>query len=278
MSPSSSLLLLVAFAGTPSDPWPLVPADEPAPVAEQTAGGAASETNPALPGTAAQWLSELEVQLYGNFLANRDDQRVNDPDGNQIDDRMRVREVDVDFRYDVSESVRAAVILSYESDPVSSHESDLAEAWIGLDRPLGDSGVWDVQLRAGKFRTAFGQNARLRLFEIPQPTRPLAVRYYLGEDGLTSTGVAGRLGLTVADDHVFALHAEAIDSGDLPLTDAVGEQPFLPQEFPRHLAVGAAILLHPIVQFLHPPKKLNPVFQLHDSGITLQAVFDFHRR
>jgi hypothetical protein len=169
-------------------------------------------------------LDVLRINVYSNILGQTDDQLVLDEDGREVQDRVRVRKTDFDFRAPLGRSADAVVIATLESDPVSDYDGSLEEGYARLR--LFEDDPWPVQLLGGQFRSRFGRNNRLRVFELPQPTRPLVVTEFLGDDGTLATGGAILVGIpTGSEHHTVTITYEGTNSGDPRFADDPGEEP-----------------------------------------------------
>jgi len=182
---------------------------------------------------ASGWWRDLAVTLHANVLGRMDDAVVVDPaSGAEVDDRLRVRRVDLDVEGPIAlfdDLARASFVVtaSLVADPVNDFAAELEEGYLALDRwaCLGDSG-WTFEVDVGRFRSAFGFLNELRVFELPQPTRSLVVRRFLGEDGFVQTGARGRLAVGEGSAHELALTVEGLDNGDLGVSETSGDEAF----------------------------------------------------
>ena len=174
------------------------------------------------------WLDRLTFNVYGNVFASKDSKRFVDDEGNEIDDRVRVRAVDLELLAPLHEVFAAVVVASIESDPVNEHEVDLESAYLRLhDLPYFEGTNWDFAAQVGRFRPAFGQGNLLRITELPQITRPPALAHFLGFDGYQQTGVSGEIAFRPrGTGHELRLFVQGLDAGDLPITETSGDEAF----------------------------------------------------
>ncbi|GAB4144899.1 MAG: hypothetical protein Fur0037_12760 [Planctomycetota bacterium] len=150
------------------------------------------------------------ITVFGDFMATLSDDGA-DPSSN----RFSLREVEVDLRAPVTSWADGVLIAALDEEleddgrggTVRALALDVEEGYLDLfDLPL------DTRLQLGKFRSAFGRNNRLHTHDLPQVTRPLAVRSFLGDEGLSTIGVAASWLLPNPWDEYIELRAEAIDS------------------------------------------------------------------
>jgi hypothetical protein len=119
--------------------------------------------------------------LGGSLSTDGDDKRFN---------RFNLREFEIDFRAAVTPWVDGALILA-----AGEHvEQEGGESEIHTHLHVEEGYLnfhtlpYDLALKAGKFRAAFGRNNLLHTHDLPQVTRPLAVEAFLGPEGLMTIG------------------------------------------------------------------------------------------
>ena len=113
-------------------------------------------------------------------------------DDNEARNRFALREAELDFRAAVSPRADGVLVIAMGEeieDPFGDVEIDFAFA---VEEGYLDVHTlpWDLALRAGKFRSAFGRNNLLHTHDLPQVTRPLAVQAFLGPEGLATVGAS----------------------------------------------------------------------------------------
>ncbi|MFT7464632.1 MAG: hypothetical protein ACI9EF_002989 [Pseudohongiellaceae bacterium] len=104
-------------------------------------------------------------------------------------DRFSVREIEMDFSLPLSPFAEATFIAAFEDLGSGEFESRVEEAYADVN--LGALSGTDTRanLRAGRFRLAFGADNRLHTHDLPQADRPLAVSQQLGPEGLIGDGL-----------------------------------------------------------------------------------------
>src|SRR2546430_6570479 len=100
------------------------------------------------------------------------------------------REFEVGFQSPLDPYSSTKIFVSFENGNVSIEEG--YAYWTGLPGR--------IRFDIGKFRQQFGELNRWHLHALPETEYPLALRAYLGEDGLAGTGISlyrafGRLGV-----------------------------------------------------------------------------------
>src|SRR2546422_840444 len=90
------------------------------------------------------------------------------------------REFEVGFQSPLDPYSSTKIFVSYENGNVSIEEG--YAYWTGLPGR--------IRFDIGKFRQQFGELNRWHLHALPETEYPLALRAYLGEDGLAGTGIS----------------------------------------------------------------------------------------
>ena len=162
------------------------------------------------------------ITVFGNFFARWDDQPVfldDDPTAERIDDRMNLREVELDVRAAIDPWADGVVIATYESEIPNEFEAEIEEGYLVLKKlPLLDSAPGGVKVKVGRFRPEFGRFNYVHLHDLPQPTYPRALGTFLGEEGLIQNGVSGQFFLPfTGEKSTLEGTLQVLDGGDLPL-------------------------------------------------------------
>jgi hypothetical protein len=111
---------------------------------------------------------------------------------NKARNRFNLREAEIDLRAAVTPRADGVLVIAIGEeieDPFGDVEVDtefeLEEGYLDVHTL-----PWDLALRAGKFRSAFGRNNLLHTHDLPQVTRPLVVQAFLGSEGLATVGAS----------------------------------------------------------------------------------------
>ena len=120
--------------------------------------------------------------LGGSYSTNENNKALN---------RFNLREAELDLRAAVTPWADGVLILAIgeEIEPVAGGGITvdtvfaLEEGYINFHTL-----PFDLTLKAGKFRNAFGRNNLLHTHALPQVTRPLAVQSFLGPEGMATVG------------------------------------------------------------------------------------------
>lgn len=112
---------------------------------------------------------------------------------NKALNRFNLREVELDLRAAISPSADGVLILALGEEIESSADGDVEiDRHVDIEEGYIDFHTlpWDLSLKIGKLRSAFGRNNLLHTHDLPQVTRPLAVTNFLGPEGLSTTGAS----------------------------------------------------------------------------------------
>lgn len=165
------------------------------------------------------------ITVFGNFLGRMDDGPVyleDDPANERIDDRMNLREVEIDLRAAVDPWASGVLITSFESEVPGEYGASVEEGYLDLTRlPVLDTAPAGLKLRVGRFRPAFGRFNSIHLHDLPQPSYPRALGTLLGEEGYIQSGVAGQFFLpSPSETQTIEAVASVLDGGGLPVAES----------------------------------------------------------
>lgn len=126
------------------------------------------------------------ITAFGDFTGRADNRAVTNDENREISNRMTMREFELDMRADVDPYAKAVAITSVSQEsPNANAKIALEEVYAALTRmPRG------TNLKAGKFKAAFGTLNRVHTHDLPQTTVPLPITRFFGEDGITSEGLS----------------------------------------------------------------------------------------
>lgn len=155
----------------------------------ETAVAAALPSGPDTQGKPSSPASSLNafnprLTVFGDFLARKDDQPVFNEDGNEIGDRIGLREIELDMRADVDPYAKGVLILAFEEENPNEFDPSVEEGYVTFETL-----PFNLRAKAGRFLTSFGQINRLHRHDLPQVDYPLPVREFLGEEGDSQDGI-----------------------------------------------------------------------------------------
>jgi len=158
----------------------------------QQLSAASSDTLPAEERTGFSWTGQGNL-LNPQITAFLDigGSWSNDHD-NAARNRFNFREAELDLRAAVTPRADGVLILAF----AERIEDPFGTAEVGIEFEVEEGYLdvhtmpFDLALRAGKFRSAFGRSNLLHLHDLPQLTRPLANQAFFGPEGIASVGVS----------------------------------------------------------------------------------------
>jgi len=165
-----------------------------------------------------------QLTVFGNFLARVDDRPVKNENGDNLDDRFHLREVEVDFRAAIDSWADGVVIAAFEAEVPGEYEAAIEEGYFILKKlPLLDVAPAGLRIKGGRFRTSFGRFNRIHLHDLPHGNLPPSVQNFLGEEGHVQEGFsASVLVPTPGDDNALGVTAELVNGGGIPVGEDNG--------------------------------------------------------
>ncbi len=111
-------------------------------------------------------------------------------DDNEQFNRFNLREIELDFRAAIAPFADGVLIIAFGEEIEDGDEGIEIDTHIAVEEGYVDFHTlpFDLAVKGGKFRNAFGRNNLLHTHGLPQVTRPLAVAAFLGPEGLAAVG------------------------------------------------------------------------------------------
>ena len=132
------------------------------------------------------------MTVVGNFAGQGNDMKVYNAEGDRIDNKMNLREVELDFRAAIDPYADGVIITSFGSETPGSYSASVEEAYATIKKlPFVDRMPLGLKLQVGHFRPLIGTNNLLHTHDLPQTFRPLPIQEFLGDEGFTGNGVSG---------------------------------------------------------------------------------------
>lgn len=140
------------------------------------------------------------IAVAANFVGRSDDQNVFTEDGDPIDDRLNLREAELDLRVPIDPYADGVLITTLESEAPGTFNPDVEEGYVVIKKlPFQDQPPLGLKLKVGRYRGAFGKINILHTHDQPQTFRPLPLQEFLGEEGLIENGVSANFFLPSPD-------------------------------------------------------------------------------
>ena len=161
------------------------------------------------------------ISVIGNFVGRADDQAVLNEEGKEIDDKLNLRETEIDFRVPVDPYADGVLIVAFESEFPGEFEAGVEEGYVNIKKlPFLEQNPLGLKLKVGRFRPSFGKINILHTHDLPTTFRPLPVEEFLGEEGFVQQGLSGNIYIPTPWDESASLDAtfEIMDGGDIALS------------------------------------------------------------
>src|SRR5262245_17922076 len=188
----------------------------PEPEAPAAAPAAQERGVQAIPGALNPAISAI-----GNFVGRADSKKVFSEEGDRIDNKLNLRETEIDMRVPVDPYADAVLITSFESDVPGRISVDVEEGYVNIKKlPFVDNPLLGLRLKVGRFRPSFGKFNILHTHDLPQTFRPLPVQEFMGEAGFIQNGVSGTFFIPTPWDERSSLDAtlQVLNGADLALS------------------------------------------------------------
>jgi hypothetical protein len=159
------------------------------------------------------------ITVFGNFVGRADSDTVENEDGDAVDNRFNLREVEVDLRAAIDPWADGVLIVALESEVPGEFEVGVEEGCATLKKlPVLDSAPLGLKLTAGRFRPEFGRLNKIHTHDLPQVTRPRSYQTFLGEEGYIESGITAEAFIpTPGDNNSLAATMAVLNGGDLPV-------------------------------------------------------------
>ena len=162
------------------------------------------------------------ITAFGNFLARHDDQPVfvdDDPLNERVDNRMLLREAELDFRAPIDPWADGVLIFAFSQDVPNEFTAEVEEGYVTLKKlPLLDTAPWGLKVKAGRFRPEFGRFNYTHLHDLPQPSYPRAMQNFLGNEGLIQNGVSGQFFLpSPSEKQTLEATVQLLNGDNIPI-------------------------------------------------------------
>jgi len=170
------------------------------------------------------------LAVVGNFLWRLDNHDIVGEDGEELDDKIYVREVELDMRAAIDPYADGMFVLGLEAEVPGEFEVDVEEFHVRIKSlPIG---FWEkpplgTKITLGRFRTAFGRLNVVHLHDLPAATRGIAIEEFLGEEGQIGDGAWFQFFLPSPGDTALELALQVMQGGNANVCQASDEPCFL---------------------------------------------------
>ncbi|WP_333651168.1 hypothetical protein [Candidatus Binatus sp.] len=133
---------------------------------------------PGLEGVSKTFIPDIGA--VGDFTFRQSDIRRGDARYNPADDKFQPRDTQLIFFSPIDPYTTAQISI----DKPNNGPFNIEEAFLTFNKL-----PYDLSLRAGQFRPAFGLLNETDTFQLPMVNRPNALAFYIGDDGLIEPGL-----------------------------------------------------------------------------------------
>jgi hypothetical protein len=131
------------------------------------------------------------ISAIGNLIGRADSQKVFNDAGQRIDNKIILREAEIDMRVPVDPYADGVLITALESEAPGEFSVGIEEGYVNIKKlPFLDRPPLGLKIKAGRFRPLFGTINVLHTHDLPQTFRPLVVEEFLGPEGFVSDGIS----------------------------------------------------------------------------------------
>ncbi len=206
------------------------------------------------------------ISVAGNFVARADNQKVFNENGDRIDNRMNLREAEIDMRVPVDPYADAVLITSLESEKPGEFNVDVEEGYVNIKKlpfvetPLG------LKFQVGRFRPSFGKFNTLHTHDLPTTFRSLPTEEFLGEEGFVSQGLSTDFFVPTPWDDNESLTAklQVLTGGDIAASpDDHNRLAYLGNLRWFKTVEGSNNLEAGWSTYIHPGSATSPIVRLH---------------
>ncbi len=167
------------------------------------------------------------IAVAMNFVGRADNQNVFNEDGNPIDDRLNLREAELDLRVPIDPFADGLLIATLESETPGEFSADVEEGYVTIKKlPFQDQPPLGLKLKVGRFRPVFGKMNILHTHDQPQTFRPLPLQEFLGEEGFIGNGISSNFYIPTPWDENSALDAtiDVLTGGNIAVSPELGSR------------------------------------------------------
>jgi hypothetical protein len=164
------------------------------------------------------------ISVVGNFVGRIDDQKVFNSDLDRIDNKVNLREAEIDMRVPIDPYADGVLITSLESETPGKFNVDVEEGYVNIKKlPFLDHPPLGLKLKVGRFRPTFGKFNVLHTHDLPQTFRSLPTQEFLGDEGFIQNGISGNFFIPTPWDDRSSLDAtiEVLNGGDIAFSPSI---------------------------------------------------------
>ena len=161
------------------------------------------------------------ISVIGNFLGRADSMKVFNEDLDRVDNKLSLREAEIDMRVPIDPYADGVLITSLEAETPGRFSVDVEEGYVNIKKlPFLDRPPLGLKIKVGRFRPSFGKINILHRHDLPQSFRSLPIQEFLGDDGFIQNGISGNFFIPTPWDPNSSLDAtvEVLNGGDIAIS------------------------------------------------------------
>ena len=160
------------------------------------------------------------ISVVGKLVGRADSQKVFNENNNRIDNKMILREAEIDMRVPIDPYADGVLITSLESETRGQFSAGVEEGYVNIKKlPFLDQPPLGLKVKVGRFRPLFGTINILHTHDLPQTYRPLPIQEFLGPEGFVRDGVSANFFLPApGEKSSLDFTAEALTGGDIAVS------------------------------------------------------------
>jgi hypothetical protein len=177
----------------------------------------AAQSVPAVSPQAMAGALNPAISVVGNLVGRADSKKAYNVDNNRIDNKMILREAEIDMRVPVDPYADGVLITSIESETPGQFSAGVEEGYVTIKKlPFLDQPPLGLKIKVGRFRPLFGTINILHTHDLPQTFRPLPIQEFLGSEGFVRDGVSANIFLpSPGEKSSLDFTAEVLTGGDI---------------------------------------------------------------
>jgi len=160
------------------------------------------------------------ISVVGNLVGRADSQKAFNDAGERIDNKILLREAEIDMRVPVDPYADGVLITSLESETPNQFSVGVEEGYVSIKKlPFLDHMPLGLKIKAGRFRPQFGTINVLHTHDLPQTFRPLPVQEFLGPEGFVEDGVSANIFLPAPGENAnLDFTFDVLTGGDISIS------------------------------------------------------------
>jgi hypothetical protein len=160
------------------------------------------------------------ISVVGNLVGRADSRKVFSDTGQRLDNKILLREAEIDLRVPVDPYADGVLITSLESESPSQFSVGVEEGYVSIKKlPFLDRPPLGLKIKAGRFRPLFGNINVLHTHDLPQTFRPLPIQEFLGPEGFVQDGISANIFLpTPGENSNLDFTFDVLTGGDIAVS------------------------------------------------------------